>query len=262
MTASHAITRQRRIECRTPLRQARGLCIFQSLETGPSRLSKDWRIASGRDNAGRRRCGAASRDGQAMLESCIVVALMSLLLFGLMEVARLFMGREVLHYAASVGARAHAVGFNDFMIFKTVRVAAIPVAGKLAHPVVAAANPAVGEFQRRAKPGDQWDYAVSAHPGSTQYDQLEASRIPLYLGAERWGELGAILDYEDWDQQGLYSQSDGAYQVNTSVRQDVQLKFAFHRAFWGADEITEAGDVTMDGHYQLYLDESAPPSGP
>jgi len=183
---------------------------------------------------------------------------MSLILFGLIEIARLFMGREVLNYAASVGARAHAVGFNDFMILKTVRVASIPVAGKLTNPTVTSLNPAVGQFQGR-KPGEQWDYSVRARPTSVQYNQVEASRIPLYLGAERWGELAPILNYEDWDQQSLGSLSDGNYQVNTSVRQDVQLKFAFHRAFWGADEITEAGNVTMDSHYHLYLDESNPP---
>lgn len=252
MTASHAM-RQRRLLARGPgaprVPAPRGFS-----PEGPR--PPPGRGFPGAPHAGIRRPGR--RSGQAILESCIVVALMSLILFGLIEIARLFMGREVLHYAATVGARAHAVGFNDFMIFKTVRVATIPVAGKLTHPTLGTVNPAVAQFQGR-DPGDQWDAAVRARPTSTQYDLLEASRIPLYLGAEDYGQLSPILNYEDWDQQRLSSVDDGSSLVNTSVRQDVQLKFAFHRAFWGADEITEAGNVTMDSHYQLYLDPMVQP---
>lgn len=193
------------------------------------------------------------RSGQSLIESALVVALMSLILFGLLEIARLFMAREVVNYAATVGARAHAVGFNDFMIFKTIRVAAIPAAGKIVTPQVAFTDPNAGLWQTRT-PGYLWDFAVgSASPASLQYSQIEQSRIPLYLGAENMAQLDPILDYEDWNNQFFNSYASGGDQVSTSVRQDVQLKFPFHSAFWAADEVREAGDATQDSHYPLYL---------
>ena len=215
---------------------------FQALERVAAKSSNSWN----------------SRSGQAILESSLVITLMSLILFGLFEISRLFMGREVLNYAATVGARAHSVGFNDFMIYKTVRIAGIPIAGKLTQPVVGLTDPNAARWQSQ-KPGPNWDFAVNANnPHSQQYDMVEESRIPLYLGAQVWGEQQQILNYEDWDKQFMVPSDVGQTLVNNSVRQDVGLKFPFHRAFWGAETVTEAGNATMDSHYQLYLDTSVP----
>ena len=45
---------------------------------------------------------------------------------GIFQVSQLAVAREVLHHAAARGARARSVGFNAFMVQKSVRVAAIP----------------------------------------------------------------------------------------------------------------------------------------
>ena len=177
---------------------------------------------------------------------------MALILFGLLEIARLFMAREVLNYAATAGARAHSVGFNDFMVYKVVHVAAIPVAGQMTSPNYAGTDPNAGRWTT-TKPGALWDFALTANPLSPQYENVERSRIPLFLGTENYGEMHAVLDYENWDDLHQNSTLSGIDAVNTSVRQDLELKFPFHRAFYAADEIREAGDATMDGHYSLYL---------
>jgi hypothetical protein len=250
MTASPAKRRQRRTKSSAPPPGAEtGARNFHLLETWPSQTSNHWKSS----------CATSSRAGQAIIESCLVVALMAMVLFGLIEIARLYMGREVLNYAATVGARAHSVGFDDFMIYKTVRVASIPIAGQITTPAVVPVDPQTGRWIG-GRPGALWDFAVTAHPNSQQYDQIEASRIPLYLGAQDWGQLQPILNYADWNKQNLNSMEIGDTEVNTSVRQDVELKFAFHRAFWGADHVQEAGNATMDSHYQLYLDSNAGPA--
>ncbi len=249
MTASHAIRGQRRASLCAPPSSVPGARNFQSLEIAATHISKHWKLSRRRDFR------AGPRSGQAIIESCIVVILMSLMLFGLIEIGRLFMGREAMNYAASVGARARAVGFNDFMIFKTMRVASIPIAGKMLMPSVTLTDPNSGRWSG-SKPGSLWDFAVTANPVSQQYDQIEQSRIPLYLGAQTWGELQPILNYEDWDKQAMITGDNGDEAVVASIREDVPLKFAFHRAFWGADYVQESGNASMDGHYLLYLDPS------
>lgn len=242
-THQHGLVRALRCACH-PSRVARAR-HFQRLEAGVPESSRGWKA--------RRR----GRAGQAIIESCIVVVIMSLILFGLLEVSRLFMGQEVMNYAATVGARAHAVGFNDFMIYKTFRVATIPVAGRISNP--SGNTVQRGQMWTGLEPGQKWDAAVAAQPGSLQYTQIESSRIPLYLAAEDWGQLSPVLDYEEWDDISMSTVDNGPTLVNANVRKDIRLIFPFHRVFWPDDDVRVPGDVTMDSHYQLYLEPGVAP---
>ena len=172
----------------------------------------------------------ASRSGQSLIESCLVIALISLILFGLLQVSQLFAAKEVLRYAAGRGLRAKAVGFNRFMVFKTVRVGAIPSAGKMVTPAP------VG--------------------GPAAQHTLEAPHIPLYLGANDYGDLPAILDYQDWD---TIHYDDPTAQIDGTLRlvvaQDVPLRFAMHRAFYAADDVALAGESYLESHYDLYMND-------
>jgi hypothetical protein len=178
---------------------------------------------------------------------------MCLLLFGLLQISNLFAAREVLDYAAVAAARARAVGFNDFMVHKVHRVAAIPSAGRMTNPFFDRTG-SLADRWRTERPGELWDFALASSPTSPQYD-IEASRIPLYLGAERWGELNPILDYEDWDTIRLSRLLETASDtIQAVVRQDVPLRHPFHRAFYAADFVEERGEAEIDNHYPLYLE--------
>ena len=85
----------------------------------------------------------------------------SLVFFTVLQLSQIFSAQEVLDYAAGRGARAKAVGLDDFMVHKTVRIGSIPNAGRMEWPVVAGG------------------------PAATQ--ELESSRIPFYLGATAIG---------------------------------------------------------------------------
>ena len=61
----------------------------------------------------------STKSGQSIIESSITVALISILFFGLVQMALLFTAKEVVTYAANKGARARTVGFNNFMILTT-----------------------------------------------------------------------------------------------------------------------------------------------
>jgi hypothetical protein len=161
-----------------------------------------------------------------------VIALVCLILFGLLQVALLYSAREALQYSAGRGLRARTVGFNRFMVFKTVRIGSIPAAGRILEPVA---------------------------PGSpTQQYNLEAARIPLYLDAENYDRLPAILDYEDWptiDHSEPLLQADGTLRM--TVAQRYPLRLPFHRAFHEGDvaELGAADPIEnyLEQHFDLYM---------
>ncbi len=180
----------------------------------------------------RRREKGLNRSGQALIESCLVIAFVCLIFFGIFQISQLFAAQEVLDYAAGRGARAITVGFNHFMVDKTVRVGAIANAGRMINP--------------------------SYQGGPSVEHALEVARIPLYLGAENQGQLGAILDYERWDTIHFGSASsvgDGTFRF--SVDQEVSLtNNPFAGAFCSDDSIDLHGENCLDEHFTLYLDDA------
>jgi hypothetical protein len=195
--------------------------------------------------------------GQALIETCIVMMLLCLIFFGLIQLSQLSASKEILDYAASCGTRARSVGFNEFMVGKVVRVAAIPNAGKLLEPVmVRPANPA----PLSGTPGTAWDYALTAQPASPQYP-IESARIPLYLGGDSAGRLPGILDYEYWDNLStdargnigfiMYDSAGSGLGVHTA--QEVPLWTPLHRLIYDGDTFPLAGDAILENHYPLYL---------
>lgn len=164
----------------------------------------------------------------SIVESCIVVGVLCLLLMSLFELFRLIAAREILDYAAARGARAKAVGFNEFMVFKSVHVGAIPNAGVLIEPDVSG-----GPLEQRA---------------------AERGRIPLYMGAQNPDWLDDTLDYEDWGTIFYsYVEFPDPPLVQFHVSQNVPLRAAMHRAFYAEDSIPFTGEATVDNHYPFYL---------
>ncbi len=161
-----------------------------------------------------------------------MVALVCLTFFGVFQLSQLFAAQEVLDYAAGRGARARTVGFNHFMIEKTIRVGAIPNAGRLVNPIPSG--------------GPSGQYA------------MESARIPLYLAGENEGRLRAILHYAAWNTIIFGASSSlGDGTLRQDIEQEVSLtNNPFHRAFYASDTITLSGECTLDEHYTLYLDEA------
>lgn len=176
--------------------------------------------------------------------------------------SQIYMTSEVLNHAAVCGARARAVGFNDFMVQKTIRAAAIPCAGALRGGylnVASTYDPYSITAQGPNHIGRAWDRAVRLVPSSSGDSQdqayqtwasAERESIPLYLGSD-YGQ--SVLDYERWPNI-TYSLIEGAYTVQTQVRQDMPLMFPLHRAFYADDTLLMRGDATIDNHYKLYLE--------
>jgi Flp pilus assembly protein TadG len=175
-------------------------------------------------SAGRHSCR-----GQALIESCLVVALICLILAGLFQLLQLYAAKEILSYACARGARARTVGFNDFMARKSVMAAAIPNAGNMIFPETAG--------------------------GPAAQMAMEHARIPIYLSAE-WSRLNGILQYEDWETINYNYTEDSSHLLRFAVSQDFPLRFfpVFFRAFHGADSVPLNTELYLDNHAALYLE--------
>ena len=209
-----------------------------------------------------------SRAGQSLIESCLVIAILCLVLFGGIQISQLYLTREILDYAASSGARARAVGLNDFMVRKTVQLASVSIAGAVINPHnIPVINGPSRSFWLSQTYGAAWDWAATNNP-IVNINNNVTGRFMSYLEAESDGELPAILDTElaYLDRYGqtntvknLREVTDvpapiiQADAVGVTVNHQAPLNFIFHRAFF-ADDVDAFSETSyFENHAALYL---------
>lgn len=196
--------------------------------------------------------GLVGRSGQALVESCIVIFILCLLLMSLFQLSQLFMAQEIMHYAAERGARAKTVGFNEFMVFKAVRVGTIANAGRMTAPEIAEQTPTPLVLSLGSRFTTRFPVSVTRGPAAQR--ALEHPRIPLFLGADLPTRLPSILDYEDWlDVAYSYTEQASPPRLSFSVQQPFPLKMALHRFFYAGDVIPIVGSNILENHYPLYM---------
>lgn len=201
-----------------------------------------------------------ARSGQAILESALVIVLISFVAFGVLQLAQLYVARSVLTASAAAGARARSVGFNQFMVQKVARAAAIPTAGAMEYPVVPR-DPALASFWGSRSAGTLWSAALHGGGGVSPQAAVEIALIPHYLEAEHAGRLNAILRYERWPDLRIQQSLPSGGMVGVRTEQEVPLVFPFHRAFTTDDSVRiRSGDpdqshyLTRGDHAEFYLE--------
>ena len=202
------------------------------------------------------------RHGQAMLESMLVVFVLSLLACGLYQLALVFAAKDVLMHSARAAARAKTVGFNHWMVEKCARVAAVPNAGLLTVPGPGEIPPGV-PWDMSLSPGQLWDYAIATVPVSQQAG-VEIARFPEYLGSDYPLQASYILNYADWDTVSVNipdptpgtTPSPVAPMMHATASQNFMMRVPMHTAFWGADTILLTGACHMEAHYDLYIQDN------
>ena len=191
--------------------------------------------------------------GQALLESLGVIMLLCFILFGVIQYVMMLTATEVVQYSADASARARAVGFNRFMVYKVNRVASIPNAGLMRTPQ--RTNIADGDAWSQLTAGQAFDTAIGSSPRSSQYHDVEQYNIPLFLGSENWGRMWGILDYEDWDTiSGPFYTGTTGYTVGVVVTQRFPLRMPFVGAFSARDDIRIRKEARLADHADLYLE--------
>ena len=178
-----------------------------------ARIRADARTRSGR------------RGGQAMVETVVVMFFLCLVFFLVYEYANLLIAHTVVDYAAARAARARTVGFNDFMVTKTVRVATAGVAGEcLSHD----------------------DRGNDLSTGTL------VSRMGSYLEAENESVTKGILDFELWEPGKLGWSVDEPKGDNA----ELSVRVWQRRPLYGSDDrdLREVhGEAGIESHYPLYL---------
>lgn len=216
------------------------------------------------------RGAGGGRSGQAAVETLIAMLVACLLLFGLLQVAHGFAEREIMRHAAACAARARAVGFNDWMCTKVMRIAAIPASGKMLAPEEGAPRDgALADAVSNLRHGALWDWAVGARPENVGAS-FEEARIPDYLASANDPRAREILDYEGWHdisvsglRGGSAATSGDIVSVKTAKRYPLSI-FVRMLNDWagfaagGADglkalELRGTGEI--ESHFPLYLDD-------
>ena len=214
--------------------------------------------------------GAGSCRGQAMIESVLVILFLCLLFLGLFQLVHTYVARDVLYHASARAARARTVGFNMWMVEKTMRVAAIPNAGALTQPALSTGDPALGIALATLQPGALWDFALQSTPRSASLG-VELARIPEYLASDNILRARAILDYADWN-----TISPPAISLSTDIVLDPASAGTLtarvtqpHNLLVELDALREGqinpdtntsgrveliGRYDIEAHYRLYLD--------
>jgi len=169
-----------------------------------------------------------------MIESVVVMFFLCLVFFAVYECANLLTAKTVLDYAAARAVRARTVGFNDFMVTKTVRVATMSTAGRC---------------------------LTQGEDGGTLSTGTLVSRMGSYLEAESEADTRGILDFALWDGSKLgwtCSEPGGA-------ASELTLKVWQDRPLYGSGDDDAADDfdggrtyriegtAEIEGHAPFYL---------
>ncbi len=165
--------------------------------------------------------------GQAMIETVVVMLVLCIVFFLIYEYTGLLTMHSVLDYAAARAARARTVGFNDFMVTKTVRISTMSTAGP-------------------CKTTD--DRGESLSTGAL------VSRMGSYLQAENDAETSGILDFEYWNGAHLGWNCSGPGGESGELIMRVWQR---RPLYVGDDEYarqyTVNGEARIEGHYPFYL---------
>ncbi len=214
---------------------------------------------------------ASDMCGQALIESCLAIALICLIFFGLLQISQLFAAREVLFHSAARAARAKTVGFNRFMVSKSARVAAIPNSGHMITPDYERGDQQLQTMIETMRAGELWDATLTGRhnemgdvtPSSRQAG-IERARIPNYLASHNWATARNILDYEYWEagepngiHLSLPSGGTSNSLLSVSVRQRYPMWVPLHRVFYAPDDdaVTIEGISSIEKHYDLYIND-------
>jgi len=202
-----------------------------------------------------------------MIESVLVIILACFCFLTVFQYANLFSAKAVLTHAAARAARARCVGFNEWMVTKSARVAAIPACGKRTVPEYAGVDPAITAALSQNHVGDIWDLALRSStraPGIA----MELARLPDYMDSQNDPTASNILDYELWDaltvdtseSANLDGTSANMLTVNIGLRHPLLVSLApmaegVLQSAENDETLSIGGFYSIESHYPLYMED-------
>lgn len=172
-----------------------------------------------------------------MVESCVVMVLLCLILFGILQTSIVTAAHDVFYYAASAGVRCKTVGYDQDMVRKSVRIASLP------------ALLFNGNYENPAR--------------VSRYE--EEILITRYLSEFHYNSDDILFDYvsdEFMDSiplEEVEAQPQADRTLIMHAEQRFPLVFPFVRSFYAGEEVVfSAGNnadhvLKMEDHAALYL---------
>ncbi|HPN84898.1 MAG TPA: hypothetical protein PK821_06130 [Victivallales bacterium] len=117
----------------------------------------------------------SDESGQSILESILSMLALLIVLLGLLQIFQLATAKLLTNYSAFRSIRSYVVGFEDHLIARSSRVAAIGASGKMVYP----------DNESYSSPQAQFEH--------------ERIAIPYYISGTRW------MEYEYWFGQNEYN---------------------------------------------------------
>lgn len=208
------------------------------------------------------------KEGAALVESCLVIALLCLILFGILQMVYVVAAQNVINYSAVATARSAAVGMNDFMLHKVSRYTTIPTAGPVRVPSGFGGVRPEGESL-----GAQLLNAVSPqNDPRSALGQYEAGVYQSYHLASPSVYMD-MLDYDNWQREETavsftVAEDSKLDMLHVEVKQRVPFTLPFSRVFLGhlpTAQVERGGElgaypakemsaqVTIEDHARLYM---------
>ncbi len=165
-----------------------------------------------------------------MVESCLVIIMLCIILFGFLQLSHVIMAGNVLRYTALTTARAASVGLHEGMQFRVGRYASIPTAGAITTPApgktIRIGYPTVGEKMEKAM------YRKFTPESSQGWYEVFA-KSDFHMAGE--SEYLAVLDYETWKSgtgaMAKFSVDSDGELIDATVSQYLPLMFPFSGLF-------------------------------
>lgn len=159
--------------------------------------------------------------------------LLSLVLFGMIQVALKIHAEQVQQWAVFAASRSRVVGFNDAVVNKAWAIGNILNSGAMLTP----------------------------QTGLTEVAQVgvEVDAIPVFLqSAGTVDELAPQFSYADWKHLPPVPGFSGSDQYTATIEQDFPLRVAailpFLAGSFGTTNATLKSTVSLENHFPLYLD--------
>ncbi len=162
--------------------------------------------------------------GQSIVESTVCMLLICLVLFGLLQVFHLYVAKLIYGYSAFTAARSGAVGFADYLVERSARVASIGAAGNMTAPE-----------------------GLANTAGPISQLGFERVRVPEYIQGKQH------LNYEHWPH--IYGQIPvyNSEESHTRLGCDYPLELPMREAFTKEDSVDVHGEASVANYSFDYL---------
>ena len=212
------------------------------------------------------------RNGQAMIESVLVIILTCLCFLGIFQYANIFAAKAILSHAAARAARARAVGLNHWMVEKSAFAAAIPASGKRLVPASTGIDSALasllGHFRNDELSAGLDESFFSYTNALSTHAKMERSLISTgYMISVNRPTAENILNYELWESLSVNLDEPITFDGTTpgfltaTVRQRHPLLIALaslaESELGGVtnSNIALEGSFSIESHYPLYMED-------